>query len=312
MRRLSNILWCPGRAADARRTGLAAVALLETQPAGRELSCSRTPISPSSTPCRSISTRPESGAHEPLLPERAPRRRKSRQSPPALWGTTSAPWSSPGGRDCTTSSQTASLDLPRGRWPARLRTGEPVHRSRHRPLHPARNDLMLRYFLAEQARAELDQGRWDRAADSAAQVLLLQAVSTLPRIVSLVVLALVRARRGDPDAEPLRKPSSSPSVGELLRIAPVATARAEVAWLTGRLDEIAPVTAAALARDGEAVGWSRGRASPLAAASRTGRSAGGRAPTPRRRARGQVGRGRRGLAPAGVSLRRGTRTGGGR
>ena len=111
------------------------------------------------------------------------------------------------------------------------------------------NDLMLRYFLAEQARAELDQGRWDRAADSAAQVLLLQAVSTLPRIVSLVVLALVRARRGDPDAEPLLRGGlelAEPS-GELLRIAPVATARAEVAWLTGRLDEIAPVTAAALA-----------------------------------------------------------------
>ncbi len=100
-------------------------------------------------------------------------------------------------------------------------------------------DLMLRYFLAEQAQAQLDQGLWDRAAESAAQVLRMRAVSTTPRIVSLVVLALVRARRGDPDAEPLLQEAlglAEPS-GELLRIAPVAAARAEVAWLAGRPDE---------------------------------------------------------------------------
>jgi ATP/maltotriose-dependent transcriptional regulator MalT len=108
---------------------------------------------------------------------------------------------------------------------------------------------MLRYFLAEQAQAQLNQGRWDGAAQSAAQVLRLPAVSTSPRIVSLTVLALVRARRGDPDAEPLLDEAlelAEPS-GELLRIAPVAAARAEVAWLAGRPDRIPELTTDAFA-----------------------------------------------------------------
>jgi hypothetical protein len=81
------------------------------------------------------------------------------------------------------------------------------------------NDLLLRYFLAEQARAQLDRGQWDAAAESAAQVLRLRAVSTFPRITSLVVLALVRARRGDPDAEPLLLEAFelAEASGELLR-----------------------------------------------------------------------------------------------
>jgi DNA-binding CsgD family transcriptional regulator len=110
------------------------------------------------------------------------------------------------------------------------------------------NDLLLRYFLAEQARAQLDRGQWDAAAESAAQVLRLRAVSTFPRITSLVVLALVRARRGDPDAEPLLLEAFelAEASGELLRIAPAAAARAELAWLAGKLDEIAPATSSAL------------------------------------------------------------------
>jgi DNA-binding CsgD family transcriptional regulator len=69
-------------------------------------------------------------------------------------------------------------------------------------------------------------------------------VSTFPRITSLVVLALVRARRGDPDAEPLLLEAHQLAdvSGELLRIAPVAAARAEVAWLAGTPDRINALT----------------------------------------------------------------------
>ena len=77
----------------------------------------------------------------------------------------------------------------------------------------------------------------------------MRAVSTTPRIVSLVVLALVRARRGDPDAEPPLQEAlglAEPS-GELIRIAPVVAARAEVAWLAGRPDEIPGFTDPAFA-----------------------------------------------------------------
>jgi DNA-binding CsgD family transcriptional regulator len=72
--------------------------------------------------------------------------------------------------------------------------------------------------------------------------------STSPRISALVVLGLVRARRGDPghwaaldEALTLAAPS-----GELYRIAPVATARAEAAWLTGRNEAVAEATDDAL------------------------------------------------------------------
>ena len=102
------------------------------------------------------------------------------------------------------------------------------------------NDLMLRYLLSEQALLQLDQGLWIERLNRPARSLRMRAVSTTPRIVSLVVLALVRARRGDPDAEPPLQEAlglAEPS-GELIRIAPVAAARAEVAWLAGRPDEI--------------------------------------------------------------------------
>src|SRR5712691_9181231 len=50
------------------------------------------------------------------------------------------------------------------------------------------------------SRLELDQGLWSEAADSASSVLRIPRTSTTPRIVSLVVLGLPRARRGDPEA----------------------------------------------------------------------------------------------------------------
>jgi class 3 adenylate cyclase len=60
-----------------------------------------------------------------------------------------------------------------------------------------------------------------------------RVISTFPRILAFVVLGLVRARRGDPnagllldDALELAEPTH-----ELPRIAPVAAARAEAAWL---------------------------------------------------------------------------------
>ena len=68
------------------------------------------------------------------------------------------------------------------------------------------------------------------------------------RIHALVALGLVRARRGDPDAwapldEALRLAESR---SELQWIGPVATARAEAAWLEGRHDDIAAVLTPAL------------------------------------------------------------------
>jgi DNA-binding CsgD family transcriptional regulator len=91
---------------------------------------------------------------------------------------------------------------------------------------------------------ELDQGRWQEASDSAAAVLRVIRTSISPRILALVVLGLVRARRGDPgqwapleEAWALAEPTQ-----ELPRLAPVAAARAEAAWLEGDRHAVAEAT----------------------------------------------------------------------
>src|SRR4029453_4738776 len=53
-----------------------------------------------------------------------------------------------------------------------------------------------RYLLASPPRTQLAQGRWREAGESAAAVLRVPRTSVSPRINALVVLGLVRARRG--------------------------------------------------------------------------------------------------------------------
>jgi DNA-binding CsgD family transcriptional regulator len=115
------------------------------------------------------------------------------------------------------------------------------------------HDLMSLYFRQLSAESQLQQGLWQEAADSASAVLREPAVSTFPRTMALVVLALVRARRGDPDVLPLLDEASALAepTGELPRIAPVAVARAEAAWLAGRRGAVATETDAALRLAGE-------------------------------------------------------------
>jgi DNA-binding CsgD family transcriptional regulator len=108
-------------------------------------------------------------------------------------------------------------------------------------------ELWLRYLLVYRSRIELDRGRWGAAA--AAIPLSVQNPGTpLPRIYALVVLALLRARRGDPgqwlaldEAAELAR-----GAGELQWIAPLAAARAEALWLDGRPERVGPETEEAL------------------------------------------------------------------
>jgi class 3 adenylate cyclase/ATP/maltotriose-dependent transcriptional regulator MalT len=129
-------------------------------------------------------------------------------------------------------------------------------------------ELFRLYVLAYQARIALDTGRWDEAVESADAVIRVPRCSTTPRILTLVVLALIRARRGDPDVRPLLDEAweLAEPTGELPRIAPVAAARAETAWLEGRLDAIGEATEQALElavrrtsawRVGELLSWRR-------------------------------------------------------
>ena len=100
------------------------------------------------------------------------------------------------------------------------------------------------YLLAFRARIQFEQGRWAEATESAEQVLRLRRTSITPRIFALVVLGLVRARRGDPGYEaPLEEAwALAEPPGDLWRLWTVTAARAEVAWLEGDRDAVLAAT----------------------------------------------------------------------
>ena len=131
-------------------------------------------------------------------------------------------------------------------------------------------------LVSAKADSALAQGRWDEAAETA--TLLLSASRDFvvsPRFTCLLVLALVRARRGDPEYWPLLNEALECALarGDLEYLAMVASARAEAMWLEGRPEGIADATddAYSLARKmaepsflGELACW-RWRAGLLAA-----------------------------------------------
>jgi DNA-binding CsgD family transcriptional regulator len=106
------------------------------------------------------------------------------------------------------------------------------------------------YLRAWRARLALDNGRFATAADVADAALTHPHASPPTRIVASVVAGLVAVRTGDAargeallaDAHAAAEPT-----GELQRLAPVAAARAEAAWLRGDLDAVDEATAAAAA-----------------------------------------------------------------
>ena len=110
-------------------------------------------------------------------------------------------------------------------------------------------DSWLLYMTGWKARSHLDQGRWPAAANAATAVLRHPGVAVPSRIMPLVVLGLVRARRGDPDAWPPLDEAMklARGTGELQRLAPVAAARAEGHWLSGDEERIEAETADVLA-----------------------------------------------------------------
>ncbi|MGA3221968.1 MAG: helix-turn-helix transcriptional regulator, partial [Acidimicrobiales bacterium] len=90
---------------------------------------------------------------------------------------------------------------------------------------------------------------WAQAAETADMVLRIPRTSISPRITALTVLGLVRARRGDPGHRPLLDEAwdLAQPTGELSRLGPVASARAEAAWLGRDPDGVASATEPALA-----------------------------------------------------------------
>ena len=103
------------------------------------------------------------------------------------------------------------------------------------------------YMLGTLSVGALEQGRWDEAAEIASEVVRSASAAAIHRAPSLVVLGLVRARRGDPEIWPVLDEALALAepIGELQRLAPVAVARAEAALLEGRTEGVDLETEAA-------------------------------------------------------------------
>jgi hypothetical protein len=100
------------------------------------------------------------------------------------------------------------------------------------------------YLQAFGAKIALDRGRWEEADELCTRVFQKRLTSIFPRVLALTVRALVRARRGEAEVDSLLDEAldlARPS-GEVMRIAPVALAQAEVAWLAGDRDGIVAAT----------------------------------------------------------------------
>jgi ATP/maltotriose-dependent transcriptional regulator MalT len=98
------------------------------------------------------------------------------------------------------------------------------------------------YILGWRARLALERGDWEAAERDALTVIGRFHASTVVRLPSVVVLALLRARRGEGDADTLLDEAVrfALSTAELQRIGPAVSARAETAWLRGDLDAARP------------------------------------------------------------------------
>jgi DNA-binding CsgD family transcriptional regulator len=248
LRGLSALLWCPGRVTEAVQSGREAVDLLEQLPPGRELAMAY------STALR-LCTLMEDGEAALVWGSRAIELAQRLENTEVLshaqisMGALEYLAGAPGGRE----RLERSLELARQeglhqhvghayqllvRVALQHRSYDLASRYIEAGLEQCNEhgfDLMRLYLLVYRARAELDQGRWSEAVDSAALVLQERCISTTPRTLALVVLGLVRARSGEPGHRPLLDEALALAepTGELPRIAPVAAARAEAAWLEG-------------------------------------------------------------------------------
>ena len=253
LRQLSNVLWCPGRSSESADAARQAVAVLEALPPTMELAKAYVRLSQSTddSGCltealgwarRALALAEELDDQSTVVKARLI---LSRPGPD-------------GGVD------EMNRGLEEAQWAGLVETaGEAYVWVMGTAVSARRYDLAAHtfesgmeycsdhglelnrlYLLSNQAQWSLRRGRWAQAATAADSVLRIPRTSIFPRIVALVVLALVRARRGDPrhrhlldEAQALAEPTR-----ELVRVAPVAVARAEVAWLAGDAVGVASAT----------------------------------------------------------------------
>jgi DNA-binding CsgD family transcriptional regulator/tetratricopeptide (TPR) repeat protein len=101
-------------------------------------------------------------------------------------------------------------------------------------------DAFAFYLRGWRSRMRAEQGQLEEAEADAADVVRHEDNSTVVRLPALTALGAVRTRVGDPGAQEILDEALdlALSTGELQRIAPVANARAEAAWLRGDLEGV--------------------------------------------------------------------------
>lgn len=113
-------------------------------------------------------------------------------------------------------------------------------------------DAWGRYMSAYEAEVWFALGEWDRAAELARRVLQSSGAAPVNRIVSLTILGLIAARRGDADSAALLEEALQVALpmASVLRAGPVLAARLEAARLRGdRAALLADAQAAARLED---------------------------------------------------------------
>ncbi len=246
LRRLSNILWCPGDSDAANAAGHDAVAALE--PFGPTLELARAYAN-----LASLAMNYEDAGAVAHWSARALdlARRLGDEAIEAnalcSLGTMEFLSGGPGARATAERSLELALQLDLQEDALRAYANLAWAAVRHRALPLADAyleaatefanapwlDLWWIYLTGFRARTELDQGRWDDAAETAAMVVRRRRASPLPAVIALSVTGRLRARRGDPDIWSPLDEALTLAGAELQRIEPVAVARAEAAWLAG-------------------------------------------------------------------------------
>ena len=97
-----------------------------------------------------------------------------------------------------------------------------------------------RYMTTARARVRFETGQWTMATDDAAFVLDHSHGYNVTRIPALTILGHVRLRRGDPDASRALNEAHQLAMEteEIPRLAPIVSARAEMAWLAGNDEQV--------------------------------------------------------------------------
>jgi len=261
LHQLADVLWCPGRVAEARQAAHQAVAVLEHLEPGRELAMAYSRVSEMCVDAEDIEGAVSWGTRGLDLARVLDETEIVIHALTNI-GTATFLNGAPEGREQLERSlalaRDAGLDEPAARAMqhlVRVAVRQRSYALAYRYLEPAleyvrERGLELRrlYLLCYQAQMELGMGRWQEAVDTATLVVREPRRSVIPRIVAHTVISRVRARRRDPNVWPPLDEALSLAArsDELQAIEPVAVARAEAAWLEGQPGLVAEFTDAAL------------------------------------------------------------------